>query len=155
MDTQEKLPFGTPVSAEPDNRTAQEIETDLLAKKFEEQASNVPPEETAAKLWTLYWPLYRSAVNNMSNKQMRRVMKALIEVPLNSKEYKLMSKEEKQVFAIGTNLLEAKWQMMLHTLSKHHQKILDDEAAKAVAPQETPVLEVKQENNEVIENGKS
>jgi HD superfamily phosphohydrolase len=122
--------------------TPAELEKELLEQKLAEATAKHNPEDVAAQLWTLYWPIYKNVVNRLSNKQLKRLLTNIIEVGLEDKKYHLVDKDEKQVYSIAMNLLNAKWQMMLHTLSQHYQKNPQD-----LAEEVKKDLPTKQEEN--------
>lgn len=74
------------------------------------------PEEIAATMFTLYLPRFQAAVDRLSNKALRRVMKALIEYPLVDEEYQFSSELEKDTFFVAERLILAKMMMIQHTL---------------------------------------
>lgn len=74
------------------------------------------PEEVAATMFTLYLPRFQAAVDRLSNKALRRVMKALIEYPLVNEEYQFSSELEKDTFFVAERLILAKMMMIQHTL---------------------------------------
>ena len=74
------------------------------------------PEEVAATMFTLYLPRFQAAVDKLSNKALRRVMKALIEYPLVNEEYEFSSELEKDTFFVAERLILAKMMMIQHTL---------------------------------------
>lgn len=90
---------------------------------IEKQVSERNPIEAAATLFEFYFPIYRNCLHRLSNKQLRRLLSALIEVPLNGKEYKILDKTELEVYRIADRLLQAKWSMMLFTLMQHNEEL--------------------------------
>src|SRR5580658_1721976 len=98
-----------------------EAELALLKQKEQEQMAR-SPEDVAAKLFATYWPMFRDSLDIVGKKSLKKIIRFLIETPLNEKEYKFFDKKEKQIVAIGERLLQAKWEMMLHTLMKVEQE---------------------------------
>lgn len=76
------------------------------------------PMEAAAKLFHIYLPQFKVLVNKMKVRQLKRLVSALIEVPLHTQEYKHPTQEEKAAYLLGDRLLQAKWVMILDTLYK-------------------------------------
>lgn len=114
-----------------------EVEKELLNKVAAEKEAAIQrnPEDVAAAMFSMYFPIFHNVTKKLSNKQLRRILNALVEVPLNGKEYKMLKKDEKEVFQIGSALLESKWQMMLYALQKHHEELT---AKQAEETKETP-----------------
>lgn len=127
-----------------------EAERAILTDK-QKEAMNHSPEDVAAALFSMYFPVLKNVLNNkakMTRKSLVKVMLAAVEVPLNSTEYKLLKKDEREVFSIIASLLEAKWQMMLSTLVSTHQKLAEEKAAADLAAAPTETTEVVSNENE-------
>lgn len=73
-------------------------------------------ENTAATMFTLYLPRFQAMVGKLSNKALRRVLKALVEYPLVDEEYKFSSELEKDTFFIAEQLILAKLMMIQQTM---------------------------------------
>ena len=104
------------------------------------QGSQTPPEEVAASMFNLYLPRFQMMVDKLSNKSLKRVLKALIEYPLVEEETKFSSDLEKETFLVAENLILAKIMMINHTLMEHELGLQNPEATDSV------VEELKQEN---------
>ncbi len=114
----------------------EEIKPEQIELKYEDAPKDnefVPagPEEVAAQLFFLYQPKFKLLVNKLPLKALRRVINALIEYPLQDKDYKHQSEGEKNAFLIGDRLLEAKYLMIIHQMhdqiqSKVKQEIEDE-----------------------------
>jgi hypothetical protein len=91
------------------------------------------PEDSAAQLFYMYSPQYRNLIRTMPTKAMRRLLVALVEGVLAEKAYKPTTNQEKAAFILGDKLMQARWVMQLHTLSKVAQEV---EAAKAAEASE-------------------
>lgn len=89
-----------------------------LIEELPQQSQSVSnnPEEIAATMFTLYLPRFQAAVDRLSNKALRRVLKALIEYPLVDEEYQFSSELEKDTFFVAERLILAKMMMIQHTL---------------------------------------
>jgi len=98
-----------------DGNEAIKLEQEMIAQ---EQLNQTPPEEVAATMFNLYLPRFQMLVDKLSNKSLRRVLKALVEYPLVEEEYKL-SEQEKDTFLVAENLILAKVMMINHTLMEH------------------------------------
>ena len=85
------------------------------------------PLELHAQFFTLYWPKFCQLVMKLSNKQLRRVLMAVVEHPLNEKPFHFTTQEEKDAFNIGVQLAQsnALMQMVTLTSSPEFEKALD------------------------------
>lgn len=72
-------------------------------------------EDIAAGMFSLYTPKFKQAVDTLSSRQLRRLLKMLVEYPLNERDYQPKNDIEKNAFLIGNKLLEAKFMMILTT----------------------------------------
>lgn len=90
------------------------VEQEMLKKSG--KALSDDPAELAATLFTLYLPRFHAMVDQrLSSKALRRVLKALIEGPLADAPYNFSSQDEKEVYAMGMNLLDSRFMMTLET----------------------------------------
>jgi hypothetical protein len=100
------------------------------AKKIEQEMLNaaenraVDPAETAAMIFTMYKPEVSKRLSMLSSKQMRRLLKNLIEYPLNEKEMKTFSKLENEFFMLASSMLEAKFIMMQQTYMESAEQLV-------------------------------
>lgn len=99
-----------------ENKKDQELE------KVEESSTVEGPgtlannaEDIAAGMFSLYLPKFKQAVETLSSRQLRRLLKMLVEYPLNEREYQPKNQVEKNAFLVGNKLLEAKFMMILTT----------------------------------------
>lgn len=76
------------------------------------------PEDVYANYFFVYSIIYKQNVDKLSQKSMRRALKALIEYPLNAKDYHHTTEQEKNVILIGDKLLQAKQMMIMHVLAE-------------------------------------
>lgn len=89
-----------------------------LLEKANNDVVNENPEEVASMFFTMYLPRFFTQVDTLSNKDLRRLVKALVECPLNDSPYKFHSDTAKEAFVTGLRLLEAKQSMILHVMSE-------------------------------------
>jgi hypothetical protein len=126
----------------------EEIQLKIAEAETQEPPVQRHPAEGAAAMFGLYFPIFKNLLLRLSNKQLRRLLSALVEVPLNGDKYKALEEAERQVYLIGDKLLQAKWSMILYTLMEHQAEL---EAAKNVvdeANNQLSISEVKEgENN--------
>lgn len=127
-----------------DGKTPEEIEQLMIDQKLKEREL-IKPEDYAAGLWKIYWPLYKNSVKKLSRRQMSRILQAIVEVPLNKKAFKLMDKDEQTIYAVAMELINAKFQMLAHremqAVEEAQAKELEMEAAAKAAAEATPVAE--------------
>ncbi|NDD84121.1 hypothetical protein EBZ38_07585 [bacterium] len=72
--------------------------------------------ETAANMFGLYTPRFEQLIKNLSTGQLRRLLNALVQYPLNDKIFVDDSSQYlKEAFSMGQGLLEAKWLMIFNS----------------------------------------
>lgn len=121
-----------------ETKTGKEVEQELLeeaSQESQQEVQQMSPEAVSSQLLMIYTPIYENLVNGLSANAMRRLLKKLVEFPLNEKEMKATSEQEQQTFAIGTRLLEAKFVLIMQTYNENAQKMQED-AEKAAEAQE-------------------
>ena len=89
-------------------------------------------------MFNLYLPRFQAMVDKLSNKSLRRVLKALIEYPLVEEDFKFSGELEKEAFLVAENLILAKVMMINHTLMQHQEDLQNGK--------ETDKVEQEQEN---------
>jgi hypothetical protein len=99
------------------------------------------PEDVFAGMFQIYLPRFRMLTSKMSSRMLKRMVVALIEAPLNEKEYNPRDVLEREAFVLGDKLLQAKFFMMMHTLAEQQQQ-----AEQAAASVEEKPAEEKQIN---------
>ena len=124
--------------------TAVQVEKEIL-KEEAAKAEKADPLEIAATMFGIYFPRFCSKIDKLSSRALRRVIKAIVETPLNQVPYNPKDKDEKEAFAIAKGLMDAKMVMIFDTYSQNSEKILK-EAAEASANTNEP-LEKKEETN--------
>lgn len=82
------------------------------------------PFEAAATMFGLYAPKFEALLKQLSTGQLRRLTNALVQYPLNDKEFIDESDMLRSAFALGQTLLEAKWVMMMQALMEEESKKL-------------------------------
>lgn len=108
------------------------------------------PEDVAATLFKLYQPKFVQLVDRLPLKQARRVLKRLVTYPLADKQYAPKSEAEKNAWAIGDRLLEAKYVMTIFAMSEQMNK-----KVSAEAQEEAKIVKVEDvlKENKGEENG--
>jgi len=121
------------------------IEAQMLAEEQARLNKEPDQEEIACMMLKLYTPRFNSLVDELSNRQLRRLIKSLIEFPL-GKDYKHVDKTESEAFAVGQGLLDAKMILVIKTYNDNKDQII---AMAAEAAKNTTIeYGDKAENNE-------
>jgi len=120
-----------------DGNEAVQLEQEMIKQ---EQLAQTPPEEVAASMFNLYLPRFQMMVDKLSNKSLKRVLRALIEYPLVEEDTKFSSDLEKETFLVAENLILAKIMMINHTLMEHEMGLQNPVSNDSI------LEEVKQEN---------
>lgn len=115
-----------------DGNEAAQIEQEMIKRAEENQT---PPQEVAAAMFNLYLPRFQMMVDKLSNKSLRRVLKALIEYPLVEEDFKFSGELEKETFLIAENLILAKVMMINHTLMEHQIDLQSEKNSDIVEPE--------------------
>lgn len=89
--------------------------------------SSMDPFEAASTMFGMYAPKFEEQLKGLSTGQLRRLTNALVQYPLNDKEFINDDKNLKEAFSVGHSLLEAKWLMTMHTLMEYEQKMNQQE----------------------------
>lgn len=124
----------------------------IIAPQKEEEAvgltSSSPPSDSIEAMqmaliddYERLLPTFNFAVDGLSSNQMRRLLKALVAVPLTVTEYKPPTIEEKNVFNTGRRLIEVNVILTLSTLTQAINQI--DSATLSAEP----TTEKKEEEN--------
>lgn len=103
------------------------------------------PFEAAATMFGLYAPKFEAHLKEMPTGELRRLVNALVQYPLNEKEFINDSQRLRTGFALGQALLEAKWVMITQTFMQQMQQ----EQAELRESEETQTTneEVKEATN--------
>ena len=126
-----------------EQKTPQELEKELINKELSPSGqAEEDPAAIAAGMFGIYLPRFLSLVWKLSSKGRARVLCALIESPLNEKPYNFYTKEEKECFAVGEALLQAKFMLVQASFMEH-----SEELANAINPSVEVTEETKGESN--------
>lgn len=79
------------------------------------------PFEAAATMFGLYAPKFEAHLKEMPTGELRRLLNALVQYPLNEKEFVNDSQRLRTGFALGQALLESKWVMLTHAFMEQEQ----------------------------------
>lgn len=120
-----------------------EIEKQLVQQEQERLNKEPDQEELACMMLKLYTPRFNALIDQLSNRQLRRVIKSLVEFPL-GRDYQHNDPKEKECFAIGQGLQDAKMVLVLKTYDDNKEKIVAmAEEARAVANEATKNMSVE------------
>lgn len=120
----------------------------IMLEREQKKSEEIEPSELASMMLTLYTPRFCYLVDKLSSRQLRRVTKSIVEYPIGN-VYKHTDELEKECFAIGKNLLDAKYVLVADTYNNNREKILQQAAeAASNASIETVYGEKAQELNE-------
>lgn len=139
-----------------DTRSAEEIEADQLrqaeedGKRFEEEAMNRDPAEIAAMAFHMYFPVFENLTSGLSNKELKRLVNALIgkghvsqpEIP------KFKDTKAGEAYKMGLELLQAKFMMITRLEMNALEKQLDKNKSEEAPVIETSFEETQEEGNE-------
>lgn len=117
---------------------------DPASMKIENQSA-MDQVEFASRFFQMYNSVFRNMINKMNKKAAARVITNLIAYPLETGNIKWQSKEEKDAFFIGNQLLETKYMLFKY--------VAMNEAEKAKLAQEPKKEEVKTEGITHVETG--
>lgn len=123
---------------------------DEIKEKVKEVAEErkEAPEDVFAGMFHTFVPILKQVLPKLSKKQMRRVLNAVIEVPLNDKPYKILDKDERDVYNLVDRLLIAKYAMVLKVLTDRYNEEKKSELEKI----ESDLTLTDEQKKEMIEN---
>lgn len=139
------------VDIEVSKANAKKIEQDML-QAAENRA--VDPGESAAMVFHMYKPEVLKRLPLLSSKQMRRLLRKLIEYPLNENELKGFSKLENEFFLLSDAMLQSKFIMMQQTYMESAEELIkaQDAMFKGEISEEVEFGTVEELNNVVNES---
>jgi len=79
--------------------------------------------EQVAQFFKLYMQVFKNQIEGLNNKALKRIITRLVEFPLQEDEITWPFKEEKEIFAVGHRLLEAKYGMAQYVLNNQIQEL--------------------------------
>lgn len=132
-------------SVKPSTETVEFATTE--GKVVDSQEVEIPEDDAAtmaAGVFARKYPLWADSVDKLSGKSARRVLKALVGVPLVDPKFNSKNELEKAVYLLGERLLEAKMVVALQTLYEYNQEL--QKATDTNTVQETV-------NTEGVQNG--
>lgn len=96
-------------------KTLEQVEKETIQQQVNNNNTPMRQEDVAATVFHKYIEPFKDMVSKLSSKQLRRVIKYLVEYPIEEQKIRLPSNEEKATFYFGEQLLMAKMIMMYHT----------------------------------------
>lgn len=123
-----------------------EVERQMVEEERKRLEAEPDPVEIASMMLTLYTPRFCAQVDTLSNRQLRRLIKSLVEFPV-GREYKHTNAVERECFGIGKNLMDAKYVLIANTYNENREQIMA-EARKAAAETQTEFTNNEQATNE-------
>jgi len=109
--------------------------------------SSMTPFEAASTMFGMYAPKFEEVVKQLSTGQLRRLLNALVQYPLNEKEFINDDKILREAFSVGQSLLEAKWLMTMHTLLEYEQKMAQENNQTSLESSELSASDTKEVAN--------
>jgi hypothetical protein len=91
--------------------------------------SSETPFEAAATMFGLYRPKFEELVKTLSTGELRRVLNALVQYPLNEREFINEAQRVRDTFAVGQSLLEAKWLMLMQSMMEAQTSTKNDNSS--------------------------
>lgn len=101
---------------------------DELLEQFKEMQENMPAQDVAAHFFKMYYPIYGQLLNGLSNKDLQRVAKHVVQWPLEEENPFFNDDKAKQAFAVGIRLNDCKLIMRSFVEMERQQQILVDKA---------------------------
>lgn len=124
------------------------LEKAMVEAELKKQ-QEIDPVEMASMMLTIYTPRFCELIDKLSARQLRRVTKSIVEFPV-GKTYKHTDPKEAEAFAIGKNLLDAKYVLVANTYNENRELILQ-QAAEAASNVTFETIQ-GQEAQEIINN---
>ena len=103
--------------------TSAEIESALLEKEKSAIMSEESLQDTASMMFSLYYPKFAQLVDQLSTKSLRRLIKAMVAVPLEEANLNLKIEKERVGYAIMEKLMISKFGLVINTLWQEEQRM--------------------------------
>lgn len=110
---------------------------------LDESASEKSNADGPAMLFSFYWPIVSNKIDTLSNNSLRRLLKAIICIPLEDAKLNLKLVEEREVYAICERLMEAKLVMTLTALYENQDELKKLSEDSQQTPKENNDGEIK------------
>ena len=99
------------------------VSTAKSMAELEEAEQKFDPMMAPAGMFGLYLPKFIEKIDTLSNKSLRRVMRALVAYPLEELHPHKNNPDEVFAYKVGEKLQEAKYIMILHTAVQHQMEL--------------------------------
>lgn len=112
-----------------------------LEAKVNETLAQPSPEDFATRDYMVLFPRFLEEIDELSNRQLKKVVSAIVEYPFNGKISNWSYEKEQRAFLTGVKLMDAKYTIFnaVKALKKEEiQKILEE-----TKPPESKEIEVK------------
>lgn len=107
--------------------TSEEAKAKLIAD-MEKEYTSEDPIEMAAKMFGTYLPYFKAKMRELSAAEMGRVAIALVEHPLGDRPHMGITQQEREAFALGNSLLDAKMVLIMNEMANKEQAKLELQA---------------------------
>ena len=115
-----------------------EVEAQLV-KMAQDRAED--PVETAAQAYRMYLPYYRANLPKMSTRALRRIIKFIVEYPLEKADIGAANAYEREMMELINTLVQAKFVMILATFNNNadalhdaaNSPLTEEQAAQVIA----------------------
>jgi hypothetical protein len=114
------------IQSTPEPTTDEQVQqvTEELAVKATTPEQQI---EQVAQFFKLYMQVFKNQIEGLNSKALKRIITRLVEFPLQEEELTWPFKEEKEIFAVGHRLLEAKYGMAQYVLNDKIQELGTEE----------------------------
>lgn len=112
-------------------------ELEEVIKQKAQEASR--PEEIAATMYTMYYPRFSKMLDRLSLRQLKRLLRSLVDSNLQTKNYEHKDQYEKEAFIIGDRLLEAKYVMLFTAYTSSLEQL--EQAANSEVPVDNKLID--------------
>lgn len=106
-------------------------------------------EDVAAHDFQILLPMWRTKIEELSNRQLKRVVTALMEYPFERNEFKFPYPQEKELFKLGMQVMDCRYVLMKAALAMRQDQIKTLMAEQGV---QAPVTNEESVSTEIEEN---
>ena len=120
-----------------------------LEAKVDETLAQPSPEDFATRDYMILFPRFLEEIEELSNRQLKKVVSAIIEYPFNGRIENWSYEKEQKAFLTGVKLMDAKYTIFnaVKALKKEEiEKILEE-----TKPEPKKEVIVSTDNNAVVE----
>lgn len=94
-----------------ESRTPEQIALDMIEAEKQsayQKAEEMGPARMSEQFFRTFWPMYKQRIVNLSNKECRRLLEALVQWPLEEENPVFKSQAAQEAFALGIRLIDSK-----------------------------------------------